>query len=114
MIRDLARLDTPTARLRTVAFVEGLSFILLVFVAVPVKYMAGDPTAVRALGPIHGGLFIWLAYAAFEVRGLRGKPLSWFLLIGVASLIPFGTFFWDRAFAREDEAFRSELAERGE
>lgn len=102
------RFDTPTARLRAVAFVEGLSFILLMFVAVPVKYLLENPIAVRALGPIHGVLFVWLAYAAFEVRGLRGKPMSWFLKIGVASLIPFGTFFWDRAFAVEDEAYRRE------
>ncbi|MCL4141357.1 UNVERIFIED_CONTAM: hypothetical protein GTU68_003886 [Idotea baltica] len=104
----MLRLDTPTARLRTVAFVEGWSYLLLVFLAVPVKYLLDNPMAVRVLGPIHGGLFIWLAYAAFEVRGLRGKPISWFLWIGVASLIPFGTFFWDKAFAREDEAYRRE------
>lgn len=104
----LLRLDTPTARLRAVAFLEGLSYVLLLFVAMPLKYLAEEPFAVRLVGSLHGFLFVALAWCTWEVLRARGKPLGWAARIGVASLVPFGTFFLDGELRAEDEAWRAE------
>ncbi len=102
----ILRFDTPTARLRAVAFLEGLSFIALVFVAVPMKHFAGDPLLVRVIGPIHGVLFIALAYLAWDSVSEHGKSWGWAGRIVGFSLLPFGTFFLDRRLGEDDEAFR--------
>ena len=110
----LLRFDTPTARLRAVAFIEGVSYLALLLVAMPLKYLADLPLAVRIVGSLHGALFCWLAWAALVVWRRRAKPVSWGARIAIASLIPFGTFFLDGDLAREDEAARAEEpTERG-
>ena len=81
---------------RIIALLEGVSYILLLFIATPIKYMADDPTYVRMLGMPHGLLFI--AYIAIAV--LLKPEQQWnkrtFLVILAASLIPFGTFYVDK------------------
>ena len=63
---------TPIGRLRTMGFIEGMSLLVLLFIAMPLKYWAHHPLAVTIAGSIHGGLFIIylavLAYAAFTVK----------------------------------------------
>jgi integral membrane protein len=86
---------TPLTQLRWVAFLEGLSFLLLLFVAMPLKYMAGIPEFVRVIGMAHGVLFlayIPLTFRAAMDRDWAVKTTGWVLL---ASLIPFGTFVAD-------------------
>jgi integral membrane protein len=104
--QGLLRFDTPTARLRAVAFLEGSSFLLLLFVAMPLKYVADLPLAVRIVGIAHGVLFIGLALQALAAVRARGKSLGWGARLGVAALLPFGTYFCDRGLAADDEAFR--------
>lgn len=99
------RFDTPQAHLRSVAFLEGLSYVLLLFVAMPLKYAAGMPQAVRVVGSAHGALFVWLmALLGLGLR--RGETLAWAVKIGIASLLPFGTFFLDRSLREAEEASR--------
>jgi len=102
----ILRFDTHTARLRAIAFLEGLSFVALVFLAVPVKYVGGDPLLVRIIGPIHGGLFLTLAYLVYESVGERGKPTRWGARVVFFALLPLGAFFLDRGLAEDDEAYR--------
>ena len=75
-----------------IAFFEGLSYILLLFVGVPLKYINGDVTLVKTLGMPHG--FLFMAYIAFVIV-LRFDH-TWFkkhfILILLASIVPFGTF----------------------
>lgn len=104
----LLRFDTLTARLRAIAFVEGLSYLLLLLVAMPLKYLADLPLAVRIVGSAHGFLFIWLAWLTWSVMRRRGKSLGFGVRVGVAALIPFGTFFLDRELYEEDQALRRE------
>ena len=86
---------------RVVAFLEGLSFVLLLFVAMPLKYWAGLPLAVRVVGAVHGLLFLAFLGALFRVSVERGwAPRRWLLAFG-SSLIPFGTFAFDRSLKRE-------------
>lgn len=85
---------------RITTLLEGLSYILLLFVAVPVKYQLGDPTYVKLLGMPHGLLFV--AYIAFAVfykveQKWSAKTLAIVLL---GSVLPFGTFYVDRKYLK--------------
>lgn len=87
--------------LRVVAFLEGLSFVLLLFVAMPLKYYADSPLAVRIIGSAHGVLF--LAFCSVLARAALACewPFRRTLVAFTASLVPFGTFVFDRSLKRE-------------
>jgi integral membrane protein len=97
-------LSTSLGRLRVVGFVEGISYLLLLFIAMPLKYLAGMPLAVRYVGWIHGMLF--MAYVA--VMLLAAVDREWGLWktarAFVAAVVPFGTFYTDREWREEEEA----------
>lgn len=83
---------------RIVALLEGLSYILLLFVATPIKYLMGDPQYVKLLGMPHGLLFvIYVSLAVILAKDLKwnSKTLGIVLL---AAVIPFGTFYIDRKY----------------
>jgi integral membrane protein len=54
---------TPLVRFRVVSLLEGLSYVALMGIAMPLKYLAGNPGAVRIAGTIHGGLFVLFVLA---------------------------------------------------
>ena len=82
--------------LRILGNIEGVSYLLLLFIAMPMKYYFGMPMAVKIVGMAHGVLFV--AYCL--VLALCMKNFNWTLKFGVylfiATLIPFGTFVTDR------------------
>lgn len=80
---------------RQIAFVEGVTTILLFFVAMPIKYGLGDPLWVQIIGPIHGYAFV--AYLVMMVVALRGLgwPAGDWARTALASLVPLGTFLND-------------------
>lgn len=83
-------------RLRLLGILEGISFVLLVFVAMPLKYIGGKPEMVRIIGSIHGGLFVLLVlfafYVGYEKNWKFSKVTLWVLL---GSVLPFGPFVVD-------------------
>jgi len=83
---------------RIVGFLEGLSYILLLGIATPIKYTLDDPQYVKLLGMPHGILFV--AYIALAIM-LR-KEYNWstklFGSVLLASVVPFGTFYVDRKY----------------
>jgi integral membrane protein len=85
---------------RVVSILEGLSYIVLLFIAVPIKYLGGDESYVKLLGMPHGLLFVGYIALAFLIK----KSLKWdsktFLLVLTASVIPFGTFYIDKKYLR--------------
>jgi len=85
---------------RLTALLEGISYILLLFIAVPIKYFLDDPTYVKLLGMPHGILFI--AYIFFSIAGKFKYKWGYkdFFVISSASLIPFGTFYVDRTYIK--------------
>ena len=85
---------------RIVAFLEGVSYILLLFIAVPIKYLSDDPAYVKLLGMPHGILFV--GYIIFAVIGKNKFNWSYlkFFIISAASLVPFGTFYVDKKYLR--------------
>jgi integral membrane protein len=97
---------TPVGRFRIVAFWEGISYLLLLFVAMPLKYAAGVDKAVSIVGMAHGVLFIAYCVTLAFAAGRLGARRSVIAL--VMSLVPGGTF-WLEARLRRDER---ELAAR--
>jgi integral membrane protein len=88
-------------RFRLIAFLEGLSFVALLFLAMPLKYWAGLPMAVRIVGMVHGLLFLAFVASLFDVALKRSwSPSRWGLAF-LSSLVPFGTFLFDRSLRRE-------------
>ena len=86
---------------RIIALLEGVSYILLLGIATPIKYFAGDDTYVGLLGMPHGILFI--AYIALAI--LIAKELKWdnktLAIVLLASIIPFGTFYIERKYLKK-------------
>ena len=95
-------LKTPLGRFRAVALLEGLSFVLLLFVAMPLKYLAGMPLAVRVVGLAHGLLFVLFLFTLMEVAIAYRWSLVRVLGAFVSSLLPFGTFVLDARLRREE------------
>lgn len=94
-------LKTDIGRLRIIAFLEGLSFLLLLFVAMPLKYYGGYTEATKELGMAHGVLFTMYVIAVFPAKEQKGW--SWFttLVVLAASVFPFGTFVADYKLFRD-------------
>lgn len=88
--------DAQLKRFFLSGHIEGISYLLLLFVAMPLKYMADMPEAVKIAGMIHGFLFVWFVYEIFSVFIAKKLSFSKSLLAGVASLIPFATFFLEK------------------
>ena len=88
-------------QLRVVAVLEGLSFVILLFIAMPLKHFAGMPLAVRVAGMVHGILFILFVAALFRAATARDWPLRRWAVAFVSSLLPFGTFVFDRSLKKE-------------
>ena len=85
---------------RIVALLEGVSYLLLLFVAVPIKYLMDDPQYVKMLGMPHGMLFIGYVVLAFLMRSDYKWNSRQFLVVLIASVIPFGTFYVDKKYLR--------------
>lgn len=95
-------LQSNTGRLRIIAFLEGISLLILIFIAVPLKYFGHDPSLVKAMGPIHGALFLLFIFNTLSVgveQQWKFKTTTWKVLI--ACIIPFGTFYIDSRILRK-------------
>ena len=88
-------------QLRLVAFLEGLSFVILLFIAMPLKHFAGLPMAVRVAGMVHGLLFIAFVITLFRAATEHDWVFKRWVLAFVSSLLPFGTFVFDRTLKAE-------------
>lgn len=89
----------PFSRFRKVAIAEGISLLLLFGVAMPLKYYADMPLAVRIVGSIHGGLFLWYGAEVADLMMRKVWRLRSAALAMVASSVPFATFWLDRRLA---------------
>jgi len=94
-------------RFRLAGIAEGISFLVLLLVAMPLKYFFHFPQAVKVFGWMHGILFIGFLWLAFEVMGVLKKPFSWFLKAFAAAILPLGTFIFDRQLQQEEKNLRS-------
>lgn len=85
---------------RIISFLEGVSYLLLLFVATPIKYLQDNPEYVKLLGMPHGILFMLYIILAFVIK----KEMNWNYknlgIILICSVIPFGTFYVDKKYLR--------------
>lgn len=91
------------ARLRRVGLAEGTSFLILLGIAMPLKYWAGMPLAVKIVGWAHGLLFVLLLLALAQAKHRAHWSIRYAGLIFLAALVPFGPFMMDRRLQREEE-----------
>jgi len=92
--------------LRTAGIAEGISFLVLLFVAMPLKYFFHQPMAVTVIGWIHGVLFVGFVSLAWDVKTDLTKPFKWLLTALSAALIPAVTFLFDRKLKKELETLK--------
>lgn len=98
---------TSLGRLRAVGLLEGISFLVLLGIAMPLKYLAGQPAAVRVVGMAHGLLFVLYVLLVLQVSIERSWSWRKALLGLVASVVPLGTFWADK------HLFRAEVDNEG-
>lgn len=88
-------LQTPIGRFRLMGFIEGASLLVLLFIAMPLKYWAGLPEVVSVVGALHGAFFIAyllvIAYTTFKIRW----SILWALSAFIVAFIPFGNIILD-------------------
>lgn len=93
-------LKTNLGRLRVLSLIEGLSLVLLVFLAVPLKYLFDSPMLVRVIGMVHGVLFLSLVFVTI----MTGIELGWkfkrMAMVMIASVVPFGCFYVENKLFR--------------
>ena len=83
-------------RYRIIAWIVGVVLLVLVLVAVPIKYIGGNDSLVATVGPVHGFLFMIYVVLTFDL-GRRAKwPLGRMVLVMLAGTIPFLSFWAER------------------
>lgn len=102
-----AAMRNAIVHLRIVGIAEGISFLVLLLIAMPLKYFAGMPLGVRIVGSLHGALFILYVVVALRAAWLCGWRWTKTLEVLLASLYPFGTFILDRKLRAEEHAIEA-------
>ena len=97
-------LKNPIGRLRAIALTEGISFLLLLAIAMPLKYMFGHPQPVKVFGWAHGLLFMLYMAALMEVTIRHRWSFRKVLLAMLASVTPFGPFVLESRLLRREES----------
>jgi len=94
--------NTKVGRLRLIAILEGISLLILVFVAVPLKYYFNNPEISKIMGPVHGALFLLFVFNTLSVgveQNWKFRTTTWKVLL--ACIVPFGTFYIDKVILRK-------------
>ncbi len=87
---------TKVGRLRIIGFLEGVSLLVLVFIAVPMKHYFQNPSLSESSGPIHGAIFLLFLINTLSVgieQNWKFRTTTWKIIL--ACFIPFGTFYID-------------------
>lgn len=97
-------LSTALGRFRSISAIEGLSYLLLIFIAMPIKYIGGDPYPVKIFGMTHGVLFIFFMILLFDAKRKESWDTGFMFQLFVLSLIPFGAFLIERKVKSENKS----------
>ena len=89
-------LSTDIGRLRLASILDGVSWVILSFVCVPLKHIGGEELGVKLVGPVHGGLFIALCITLWLVLIRDKLSFKWCVITFICALIPFAPFFLDK------------------
>ncbi len=94
-------ISSGIGRLRLVTLLEGISWLILLFIAMPLKYVYGQPEWTRIVGTAHGALFVFfLLFLIMQSIQYNWKMRRTFLVF-LSSLIPFGFIYADRKYLQE-------------
>ena len=96
-------MDKKLSWLRKAGIAEGISFLVLLGIAMPLKYIFKFPMAVKICGWAHGILFVAFLFLAWEVKTDRNRSMKWFATAFLAAIIPTGTFFFDKKLKEEEK-----------
>lgn len=102
----MSLLKSAVGRLRVAGFLEGMSFLVLLGIAMPLKYLAGRPEAVRVVGMAHGVLFILYVALVFAARREQCWPLRTTAWLLAAAFLPGGPFVADARLLRKRDPDR--------
>ena len=83
---------------KIISVLEALSFLILLGIAMPLKYMAGIPEPVSIFGMAHGVLFIMYIIGAFIMKEKLNWSIQTLLIVILCSVLPFGPFYADRKY----------------
>lgn len=83
---------------RLISYLEGLSYLAILFVTMPLKYLFFSPEPNKIIGMAHGILFLAYITLAFLVKPEKEWNTKSFLIVLACSIIPFGTFWMDRKY----------------
>jgi integral membrane protein len=93
--------------LRAVSLTEGVSYLLLLLVAMPLKYLWDQPLAVKYAGWAHGVLFMALGALVLLAMWRAALPFKLAVIVGIAALLPAGPFFADRLLKRHQQSLEA-------
>ena len=96
-------LKQPLKLFRGVGYAEGISFLLLLGIAMPLKYLMDIPMAVTIVGALHGGLFVLYLAVILYVTIVKRWSFIKAILAVVSSVIPFGPFIFDARLVKNSE-----------
>jgi integral membrane protein len=102
-------MKNPIPFLRKIAVAEAISFLVLMGVAMPLKYFMDMPVAVKVVGWIHGVLFVIFCGSLLQTMIVAKWPFLRALMIFIAALLPFGPFVIDRRMLSYEAEFQNRL-----
>lgn len=88
-------------RYRIIAYVVGVMLLVLLFVAMPLKYIGDDPSAMDVVGPLHGFLYVVYLLGSFDLARRVRWGLGRLILVALAGTIPFLSFYAERKVSHE-------------
>jgi integral membrane protein len=88
-------------RYRVIAYIVGVMLLVLLFVAMPLKYLADDPSAMDVVGPLHGFLYVIYLLGTFDLFRRVRWSLPRLILMALAGTIPFLSFYAERKTTHE-------------
>lgn len=89
---------------RSIGYLEGISLLVLLGIAMPLKYLAGYPLAVKYTGWAHGLLFVAYLALALWVKEQEDWPFKYLIYAFLAAFFPFGTFLFDKWLKKHGHA----------
>ena len=94
-------------RLRIIGLLEGISYLILLFISMPLKYWFHYPQAVLVNGWVHGALFVLFALAVLQTWIVCSWPFKRAFTAGLLSLLPIGTFIFDKTLKAEQASYQN-------
>ena len=96
-------MSDPLLRYRVMANLVGVVLLVLVGVAVPLRYAGGEPALSKAVSPVHGALYMVLVLCVVLLGRARSWPVSRIVLVALGGTVPVVSFLVERRVVREEQ-----------